>query len=210
VQAVNRGSKQIIQGSYIGETGKWAHNDLLRVLTQFRTFSLVSMEKQWTRQMAMKGGLKTFGLLLGAMSFAMPIHLARIYANSVGRTDREEYIEDQLNPMLFGRAVLNYASLSGMASDMLDVGAALTSMTEGVTGLESGLDMTGVRGLSDGDIGAIIPGAGYANSVLRGLTSGDPAALLRTLPGGNVPFAVPLINAINAKENDPDWDTRDF
>jgi len=210
VQAVNRGSKQIIQGSYIGETGKWAHNDLLRVLTQFRTFSLVSMEKQWTRQMAMKGGLKTFGLLLGAMSFAMPIHLARIYANSFGRADREEYIEDQLNPMLFGRAVLNYASLSGMASDMLDVGAALISMTEGVTGLESGLDMTGVRGLSDGDIGAIIPGAGYANSVLRGLTSGDPAALLRTLPGGNVPFAVPLINAINAKENDPDWDTRDF
>jgi len=97
-----------------------------------------------------------------------------------------------------------------MASDMLDVSAALVSMTEGVTGLESGLDMTGVRGISDGDVGAIVPGIGYANSVLRALTSGSPEALVRTLPGGNVPWAVPLVNAINAKDNDPDWDIRDF
>lgn len=210
VQAVNRGAKQIIQGTYIGETGKWAHNDLLRILTQFRTFSLVSTEKQWARQAALRGGLKTFGFLLGAMSFAMPIHLARIYVNSVGRDNREEYIEEQLNPLMFGRAIMNYASLSGLASDMLDVGSALVSMTEGVTGLESGLDMTGVRGISDGDVGAIVPGIGYANSTLRALTSGNPENLLRSLPGGNIPWAVPLVNAINAKDNDPDWDIRDF
>lgn len=210
VQAVNRGSKQIIQGTYIGETGKWAHNDLLRILTQFRTFSLVSMEKQWARQVALRGGLKTFGLLLGAMSFAMPIHLARVHLNSLGRSDREEYIESQLNPLVFGRAILNYASLSGFASDMLDVGTTLVSMTEGMTGLESGLDMTGVRGFSDGDLGAIIPGVGYANSTLRALTSGNPENLLRSLPGGNIPWAVPLVNAITAKDNDPDWDIRDF
>lgn len=210
VQAVNRGSKQIIQGTYIGETGKWAHNDLLRILTQFRTFSLVATEKQWTRQAAMKGGLKTFGFLLGAMSFAMPIHLARIYANSIGRDNREEYIEEQLNPLMFGRAIMNYASLSGFASDMLDVGSALVSMTEGVTGLESGLDMTGVRGISDGDVGDIVPGIGYANSTLRAITSGNPENLLRSLPGGNIPWAVPLVNAITAKDNDPDWDIRDF
>ncbi|MCL5460343.1 hypothetical protein M3M33_17025, partial [Loigolactobacillus coryniformis] len=47
IQAVWRGTNQIIQGTYIGERGKWAHDGWQQLLTQFRTFSLVSMEKQW-------------------------------------------------------------------------------------------------------------------------------------------------------------------
>lgn len=210
VQSVHRGAKQIIQGTFIGETGYWAHNDLLRILTQFRTFSLVSMEKQWTRQAAMHGGIKTFGYLLGALSWALPIHLARVQINSLGRTDRDEYLEQQLNPLVLGRAVLNYASLSGLASDMLDVGTAMVGMFEGVLGVDAGLEMHGVRGISDGDLGAVIPSLGYANSTLRALTSGNPQNLLRSLPGGNIPWAVPLVNAITAKERDDQWDLTDF
>src|SRR5690554_1354195 len=209
VQSINRGAKQIIQGSYIGEKGLWAHDGMLRILTQFRTFSLVSVEKQWTRVSAIRGGAKTFGFLLGAMSWAIPIHLARIQLNSLNRENRDEYIEQQLNPMMFARAIMNYSSLSGFASDMLDVGAATVGMAEGITGIDSGLDMTGVRGISDGDIGAIIPSLGYANSTLRAITKGQPENLLRSMPGGNIPWAVPLINAISAKGADPDWDFSD-
>lgn len=206
-QAINRGAKQIIQGTFIGETGKWAHNDFLRLLTQFRTFSLVSVEKQWARVAALKGGIKTFGFLMGAMSFAIPIHLARIQLASIGREDRKEYLETQMELLNFGRSVLNYASLSGMASDMLDVGAATVNAFSGLTGIESPIDTTGVRGISDGDLGAVIPGLGYLNSTLRGLTSGDPEALLRSLPGGNLPYVVPMLNALN--RDSEDWDLRE-
>lgn len=207
VQAVHRGSKQIIQGTFIGETGKWAHNDLLRILTQFRTFGIVSTEKQWTRVAAIKGGWKTFGLLMGAMSFALPIHLARVQLASIGRADREEYLEQQLHVFALGRAVMNYASLSGLASDLLDLGAAGIKATEGVTGVDTGLDLSGVRGISSGDFGAIIPALGYGNSVLRALTSGDPEAMLRNLPGGNMPYVVPILNALK-NDGSEDWDLR--
>lgn len=209
VQSVNRGSKQIIQGTYIGETGRWAHNDFLRLLTQFRTFSLVSMEKQWTRIAAMKGGWKAFGYLMGSLSFALPIHLARVYANSLGRADREDYIDEQTSPLVLARSLLNYSSLSGMLSDVLDVGTATVGSLEGVTGVETGLDMYGVRGISDGDVGSIIPGIGYVNSTLRGLTSGKPEDLLRSLPGGNLPYMVPLLNGLK-DDGTEDWDLRQF
>lgn len=209
-QAVNRGAKQIIQGTYIGETGYWAHNDLLKILTQFRSFSIVSMEKQWARQAALKGGIKAFAYLMGAASFAIPLQLARIAAGSVGRDDPDEYITEQIQPMVLGRAVLNYASMAGLLSDALDVGAATLGMFEGLTGIDSGLEMTGVRGISDGDVGAVIPALGYANSTLRAVTSGDPASLLRSLPGGNVPWLVPLVNGINRDDSKEDWDLRNL
>lgn len=209
-QAVNRGAKQIIQGTYIGETGYWAHNDLLKILTQFRSFSIVSMEKQWARQAALKGGIKAFAYLMGAASFAIPLQLARIAAGSIGRDDPDEYITEQIQPMVLGRAVLNYASMTGLLSDALDVGAATLGMFEGLTGIDSGLEMTGVRGISDGDVGAVIPALGYANSTLRAVTSGDPASLLRSLPGGNVPWLVPLVNGINRDDSKEDWDLRNL
>src|SRR5690606_23751000 len=49
-QGVHRGVKQIIQGTFIGEQGKWAHDDFLKTLAQFRTFGITAAEKQWARQ----------------------------------------------------------------------------------------------------------------------------------------------------------------
>ena len=184
VQAVHRGSKQIIQGTFIGETGKWAHNDLLRMLTQFRSFSLVSMEKQWTRQRTDVGTAKAFGILMGQMAFALPIHLARVGINSVGRDNSEEYLETQLHPAMLARAVLNYTALSGMAGDVLDAGASLT-----------GLEATGVRGGSGSALGNI-PSLGYVESGVKALTQRDAREAIRMLPGGNLPFLTPLVNAL--------------
>lgn len=184
VQAVHRGGKQIIQGTYIGETGKWAHNDLMRMLVQFRSFSLVSMEKQWTRQRTDVGTAKAFGILMGQMAFALPIHLSRVAINSVAREDSEEYLEKQLSPAMLARAVLNYTSLSGLAGDVLDAGASLT-----------GLEATGVRGNSGSVLGNI-PALGYIESGAKALTQRDAREAIRMLPGGNLPFLTPIVNTL--------------
>lgn len=184
VQAVHRGGKQIIQGTFIGETGKWAHNDLMRMIVQFRSFSLVSMEKQWTRQRTDVGTAKAFGILMGQMAFALPIHLSRVAINSTGREDSEEYLEKQLHPAMLARAVLNYTSLSGLAGDVLDAGASLT-----------GLEASGVRGGSGSVLGNI-PSLGYIESGAKVLTQRDAREAIRMLPGGNLPFLTPVVNTL--------------
>lgn len=183
VQAVTRGAGQIIQKTYIGETGKWAHDDLLRLLVQFRSFSLVSMEKQWTRQRVDFGTAQAFGLLMGSMAFALPIHLARVQINSIGREDREEYIDRQTSPMALARATLNYTSLAGLSGDILDSGAAL-----------GGYEMSGVRTGQTDALGQI-PALGYVNDVFQAAVEKSPNDAVRLLPGGNLPWLMPVVNA---------------
>lgn len=183
VQAIHRGGKQIIQGTYIGETGAWAHNDLLRMLVQFRSFSITSMEKQWTRQRVDVGTAKAFGLLAGQMAFALPIHLSRVAINATGRDNKEEYLETQLHPAMLARAVLNYTSISGLAGDVLDAGASF-----------SGYEATGVRSGSASALGNI-PSLGYLESGAKVFKQRDAREAIRMLPGGNLPFLTPVVNA---------------
>lgn len=183
VQAVHRGSKQIIQGTYIGETGKWAHDDLLRILTQFRTFSITSMEKQWTRQRNDLGTIKAMGLLLGSMGFAIPIQAARVHINAAGREDKDEYIDKQMAPAMFARNLLNYSSISGTLGDVIDAGAALANQP-----------LSGGRSGQQGSALEAIPALSYISGLAGAVKERDPRELLRALPYGNLPYLVPLLN----------------
>lgn len=71
-QAIERGAGQIIQRTFTGETGKWAHQGFLKMLFQFRTFSVTAVEKQWGRNARNYGAMKSFMYLMAAMSFAAP------------------------------------------------------------------------------------------------------------------------------------------
>lgn len=186
-QAVERGAKQIIQGTFIGERGAYMHDSFLRVLTQFRSFSIIAMDKQFSRVAADRGTAKALGLLLGQMSFAVPIHLARVNLNASTMEDsrREQYLETQLAPGMLARATLNYASLGGLAGDILDAGAAL-----------GGLEMSGVRS-GQSSFSGNIPAIGYADGLVRGITNKDMSALVKSLPGGNTVFLTPVANGLH-------------
>lgn len=203
--AVNRGAKQIIQGSFIGETGYWAHSDLLKLLTQFRTFSLTSMEKQWVRMRGTKGTVKAAGYLLGMMSFALPIHLARVHVAALGREDGEEYIERQTSLPALTRSLLNYSSLSGLTSDALDVGYGGLGVVDNTFGTNLAPESANVRGTGGGDLGNIVPGLDYANDVFGFMK--DPTDLgkaAKLAPGGNLPYLVPLLNGLEADDEETD------
>lgn len=186
-QAVERGAKQIIQGTFIGERGAYMHDSFLRILTQFRSFSIIAMDKQFSRVAADRGTAKALGLLLGQMSFAIPIHLARVNLNAATMEDsrREQYLETQLAPGMLARATLNYASLGGLAGDILDAGAAL-----------GGLEMSGVRS-GQSSFSGNIPAIGYADGLVRGITNKDMSALVKSLPGGNTVFLTPVANGLH-------------
>ncbi len=191
-QVVERGAKQIIQGTFIGERGAFMHDSFLRLLTQFRSFSLTSMDKQFSRVRADQGTAKALGLLLGQMSFAIPIHLGRVSLNAASMADdrRQEYLETQLAPGMLARATLNYASLGGLMGDIVDAGAAA-----------AGLEMSGAR-TGQSSFSSNIPAVGAVDGAARAITNRDLSGMVKALPGGNTMFLTPVANGLHALQND--------
>lgn len=193
VQAVHRGTSQIIQGTYVGERGKWAHDDYMRVLLQLRTFGLTAMEKQWSRTRANHNFAYAAGVMLGQMALALPIYYARVQLMSAGREDREKYINDALKPGAVVRALMNYSSMSGLTADVLDLLMGLG----GGWGNKEVRDALGDRGgMSNSSIvGRVIPAAGTVDKLWQVATGkGDLHMALKQLPFSNLPYLYPLIN----------------
>ena len=191
VQAVHRGTRQIIQGSFIGETGKWAHHDVLRLMTQFRTFSLTAIDKQWNRQVGNHGTAKALGMLLGTMTLALPIVMTRAYVSSIGRPDQEEYLEKRLSMERLGRETLNYVALSGLAGDLFDVLSATAGYEP--TGGRTGANKTFVGN-------AVAPAIGTVNDLWQSLQNTkdgtDVYGFMKHMPFARLPWLLPAINAL--------------
>jgi hypothetical protein len=193
VQAVHRGVGQMIQQTFIGETGKWAHSGLMRLMLQFRTFSLISVEKQWARQVGNHGTAAAFGILMGSMAAAAPIYMLRTALASVGRSDREAYLEQQLSPERIARATLNYIAMSGLAGDFMDAFTTVAGVGGGGTGgrAAAGQDFFG---------NTVAPSIGLVNDMYKGIQNTkngtDPTALLKTLPFGRLPWLIPAIDGL--------------
>lgn len=192
IQAVHRGTMQIIQGTFIGERGKWAHDGLLKAMTQFRSFSLVSMEKQWGRQRNDRGSFAAAGMILGSMSLAAPIYMARVYANSVGREDQQDYLDKMLRPQMIARATLNYIAASGMAGDFID-------LTASVLPDKWDIRPTGGRpGQASDFVGTyILPASSLINDGYKYLQQIDNLHnAAKLLPGSRLPYVLPLVNTV--------------
>lgn len=205
--SVWRGAGQIIQREFAGETGKWAHNGLLKSLFQFRTFSLVAHQKQFGRQFAVHGTSRALAYLLGAASFAAPIHMTRaaLRASLLPEDQRDKYLEEQLQPVMLARATMNYVGTLGMLPDVLDaVGGASAGWadTAGVE-LPKLLKPTGGRTMANGDVlgDQFAPSLGVVNDLAQGL-AGRPGKLVRALPGNNLPYLQPLWLAGEAELKD--------
>ena len=192
VQAVHRGANQIIQGTFIGESGKFVHSSWGRLMTQFRSFGITAIDKQWARQRGNYGTVTALLMTLGAMSAAAPLYMSRTYLASVGRKDQEEYLEKQLHPTQIGRATMNYIATSGLAGDFIDAFTAVTGVGQ-VTGGRSGAQ-------SDFIGNVIAPAAGKADKVWGGaqqvFKEGDVHGLVKELPFARLPWLIPAMNEL--------------
>ena len=118
--AITRGSKQVIQGDMIGERGAWTHSSLWRAALLYRRFPIVAMEKQLIRQ-----GERGWGFIAGALAYGFAMgslmYTGRVYLNSLGREDAEEYRQKMLDPETFSMSVLSYIGQLGMLPDILEM-----------------------------------------------------------------------------------------
>jgi hypothetical protein len=195
VSAVNRGAAQIIQDTFVGEKGAWAHSDLQKLAFQLRTFGLTATEKQCARNRMLAGpGVEGYafaaGILVAQMALVTPIYLARLQVNALNRDDREEYIDQGLKPAAVVQAMMNYSSAGGLAGDAFDT---VASMAGGWNDdLKEGL---GVKSFGSG-VGGLVPGLGTVDQGIRVATgNGSAAQALKLLPGSNLPYVQAIINA---------------
>lgn len=199
VQLVHRGTAQIIQGTFVGERTAWMHNDYMKLLAQLRTFGITAMEKQWSRTARLNGsGVSGYGaaamILVAQMALILPIHLARVHAASIGREDQEEYIEKNLAPAALVRATANYASMSGLLGDFIEVvnGAA--------TGWSGEEDLLGGRYPNQLTVAGVVPALGSVDAAsklfLQGQALENPYWALKQLPGANIPYVIPFLNLL--------------
>jgi len=185
--AIRRGSGQLIQETFAGEAGFWQHKTLGKVLSQFRNYPLLAMEKQWGRTVAINGGgvqgaAVATAVLIAAAGMALPLHLARLQLNALGRSDREEYLTKMMAPDMLGKAVLNYVAVSGLANDFAELTKSAADVVSG--------DATGKA-----TVGSFIPAVGYVENVLGAMRDPhDPKKWSRIMPLGNTPLIGPLFN----------------
>jgi hypothetical protein len=203
--AVDRGTNQILQDTFIGETGKWAHNGWLKMLFQHRTFPLAAQQKQLGRYVGLYGARGTAGIIVSAMAVVAPLQALRVASRAALLPDdqRDEAIEDALSPLSMGRSTMNYISATAFLGDVLEVGT-------GVAGgwYEHATD-TGspdwVRQLAGGKLGSrkeilggtFAPALGVVNDFAQGV-SGKPENLADVLPGGRLPYVIPLLKGAAA------------
>lgn len=205
--AIDRGTNQILQDTFIGETGKWAHNGWLKLLFQHRTFSLVAQQKQLGRYVGLYGAWGTAGIIASAMAVAAPLQALRVASRValMPEDERAAAIEENiLSPLALGKATMNYVSATGMLNDVLDVGT-------GVAGgwYEYALDTESpdwVRKLAGGQLGnrkevlggQFAPALGVVNDFAQGM-QGRPENLADVIPGGRLPYVIPLLKGAAAQ-----------
>jgi hypothetical protein len=199
--AIDRGTSQILQDTFIGETGKWAHNGWLKMLFQHRTFSLVAQQKQLGRYVGNYGAWKTAGLIAAAMAVAAPLQALRVASRValMDEAERDEAIEQNiLSPLALGKATLNYVSATGMLNDVLEVG---TGVAGGWYEYAADTEAPGwLKQLSGGQFGnrkeviggQFAPSLGVVNDFAQGV-AGKPENLADVLPGGRNPVILPLL-----------------
>lgn len=186
--AVRRGTAQLVQEALPGERMALQHSSWGKVLTQFRAFPMLAMEKQWGRNRVMHGPMVAAMMVVAGAGAALPVYLARVALNAQGRPDKDEYIEKMTQPLAMARATLNYVGMAGMLGDVLD---AVSAVANDVGVMESENLRTGRKHSID----SVVPLAGYAGRVLNLPSQWDnPHEAIRVLPASNTPLMIPVVN----------------
>ncbi len=201
IATINRGAGQLIQDSFIGEKGKWQHSNLGKMMTQFRSFPITAMEKQWGRMRGLHGVLGALGIVVAASPMAFALYAARTALAAIGRPDADEYIEQQFQPIAVGRGLMNYIGALGLAPDLMDALTAIAIPKD----VQKEYGLTNRTGGAS-TVGSVVPIVGYGDTLLKGIgevpkivwgsDNVNPHALARALPFSNAPGFAQALNLL--------------
>lgn len=159
-----------MQRSFVGETPIWMSKEVGKMLTQFRSFGIVSMEKQ------LAAGLRgdKIGMFLKTMfgiSFGMAAYSSRAWVRAQNSENPEEEWDKYMERRNLTMGVVNMAPQLGAASLGMEFGYA--------TGLfnPEGSEASSRTGMRPLTIENAIPAAGVSMQALNSLRNGISGSL---------------------------------
>ncbi len=123
VIAMDKWSRRVIQENDIGNLSQWMTSDLGRTIIQFRSFVAVAWEKQFLFNIQMHDWAAFTGLAW-TMTFGGLAYIAQTYANSVGRSDRDEFLRERLSTRQIAAAAFQRSGYASFLPGVIDTGAA--------------------------------------------------------------------------------------
>lgn len=208
VEGIHKHAAQLIQKPLVGETHVWMHSTLGSMLTQFRNYPIVGLEKQSMRQLHMADSMSVFTGMYGlAMSSLVYSAKAAMGAQGKSDADRKKYLHDKLTGAGLLKGALAYSSITSVMQDGLNLAGAVVP---GMSGLVSTQNTRngGTRGLNPSlkdipSVGTAINAVNAAGGLARDLidpsykyTKQDARAFRSIVPLGTAHGVVQFLNVM--------------
>lgn len=136
--AIERHSATLIQETRPGNIAPWMGTLAGRLLTQFRSFMLVSWSKHALRHMNHRQA-RNFGAMMASGFAGMMGYTLQSYVKAVGRDDPQGYLEHRLSHENLAKAWLERSSWSSLVPMVIDSLAANKVFKTRSTGLSADL-----------------------------------------------------------------------
>ena len=191
IEAVRSSVNTIIQEGGIGASHPWLETEVGKLIFQFRQFGIMAYPRQTLAQYQI-GDFDAIGRgMVAAVPFGMMQYMAGTYLNSLGRNDRDEYLNKMLTPGRMTVAAFSRASFTSIGPVAYDtLAATFGAETLGgfrASGLESdpllgnptfSIIMSGRRGIGGGVRSLFDPGYKLSDQDIRGIRTVVPFSRL--------------------------------
>lgn len=119
VTAIDKRIRQVIQEVSLSQLPLSGTGEFGRTFLQFRTFMIAAWEKQAGRNMHARDAA-AFLSMSWQMLFGGLGYVAQSYLRAIGRSDREQYIEERLSTEAIARAAFQRAAFSSFLPNIAD------------------------------------------------------------------------------------------
>ena len=196
--AITRMTKRGIQQNDVGNLNLYMTSTMGQILTQFRSFMLVSWAKQFLHNIK-ANDFRGYSAMAGSVAFASLGYMAQVQANAQFREDKEEYLEKMLSLEAIGKASFQRSSWASLFPSLVDTGGAFFTDDPVFAYRSTQLDTNLISGIPT--VQLISKGLGTAQAVSRSLlnpdlqfSQGQQRALNTLVPFQN---AIGIKNALN-------------
>lgn len=189
LRAARREATQSVQEVNNGSVSYWLRSEVGKSLFQFLSFPLASMEQQAGRlavRAANGDAVDVAKILTSAAALGTLMYISRSHINSLGRSDREEYMKER---MKLGNVAFGAIGQIGAASIAHYIYQVTTGAMDGSTKSVTPAGASMLIGLASGikDLGQAVGG--------NDLTETEMRSLLRLFPFSSLYGARQIFNA---------------
>lgn len=185
--AIFRWTRKIIQENDLGQTSVMLGHTLGKLFFQFRGFMLGAWTKNTLHNIHMRDW-ESMSMILATMTFGSLAYVAQTHLQSIGRSDREEWLEKRLSPQKLAASAFQragfYSVFPAVADNMAWLAGFDPLFDSRVTGQPSqGLTSFPALGMLDNAMNSVRGVAGMAHG--NPFSQRDARAIFATLPFQN-------------------------